>query len=115
MKIIVSWLLTAVAIMITGYILPGVVVQDFWVAVVTAVVLATVNVFIRPVLVILTIPVTIVTLGLFIFVINAFLVLLVSRVVEGFHVAGFWWALLFSVVLAVIKSVIESVLYEDEK
>jgi putative membrane protein len=69
-----------------------------------AIALAIINTFIRPVLVFLTIPVTIVTLGFFLLVINALIIMLIGRIIPGFTVDGFWWALLFSVILSIIAS-----------
>lgn len=107
MKIIIHWLLSAIAIIITAYLLPGVHVTGIQAALVLAVVLGVINVFIRPLLILLTLPISIVTLGLFTLVINALLILLASHVVPGFTVDGFLWALLFGVVLAVVHFVIK--------
>jgi putative membrane protein len=90
------------AIGIAAYILPGVRLDGVFAALVTAVILGLVNGFVRPVLFIFTLPLTIVTLGLFTFVLNALMVLLAAAIVPGFHVAGFWWALLFSLALSVL-------------
>lgn len=103
MQILVHLLINALAVFITARILPGVRIADFWTAIVVAVVLGVVNTFLRPVLLILTLPITIVTFGIFAFVLNAFLVLLVSGLVTGFEVSGFWWALLFSLVLSLVS------------
>lgn len=104
MRLLIHWLLSALAIMVASYLLPGIVVQSFFVALVVAVVLGFLNAIIRPILVILTLPITILTLGIFVLVINAFLVLLVSAVVPGFHVDGFWWALAFSILLSIVSA-----------
>jgi putative membrane protein len=96
------------AIIIASYILPGIHVKDFITALVAAAVLALLNTFVKPILVILTIPITILTLGLFLLVINALIVLFVNRIVPGFTVDGFWWALGFSLVVSVIVSLLES-------
>jgi putative membrane protein len=106
MKIIIHWFLSAVAVVITAYLLPkeAIFVQSFFVALVVAVVLGFLNSIIRPVLIVLTLPIEIVTLGLFTFVINAFLVLVTSAIVPGFQVKGFWWALLFSLILSLINA-----------
>lgn len=106
MNLIFSWLVSTAAILITAYVLPGVEVGGFGVALVVAVVLGMVNMFLRPLLLLLTLPVNVLTLGLFTFVINAGLVLLAARIVPGFTVAGFWWALLFSVVLTLVSAVL---------
>jgi putative membrane protein len=96
-------------------ILGGVHVDTFWTAVVFAVVLAVLNVFAKPILIILTLPVTILTLGLFLFVINAIIVLLASRLVHGFTVDSFWWGLLFSLILSFIMSVIDKQVDKENK
>jgi putative membrane protein len=103
MGIIINWLLAALAIMATAYLLPGVSLSGFVPALVTALVLGLVNAFIKPVLLLLTLPINILTLGLFTLVINALLIMLVSKLVSGFQVQGFWWALVFSVVLTVVN------------
>ena len=100
-------LISAVVILFLGWLLPGVEVDSSWKAVVAALVLALINAFIRPFLVLLTLPVTIFTLGLFLFVINALTVLLAAKWVAGFSVNGFWWALLFSFLLGILNSWIQ--------
>lgn len=105
MKLIVARILiSAVVILFLGWLLPGVEVASSWKAVMAALVLSLINAFIRPVLIFLTLPATIVTLGLFLFVINALMVLLAARWVDGFKVDGFWWALLFSFLLSILNS-----------
>jgi putative membrane protein len=105
MKIIVARILiSAVVILFLGWLLPGVEVASSWKAVMAALVLSLINAFIRPVLIFLALPATIVTLGLFLFVINALMVLLAARWVDGFKVDGFWWALLFSFLLSILNS-----------
>jgi putative membrane protein len=103
MAYVLSWLINAVAILIAAYLLPGINVSGFWAALVLALVLGIMNTILKPILIILTLPVNILTLGLFTFVINALLVLLAAAIVPGFAAAGFWWALLFSLVLSVIS------------
>ncbi len=103
MAILINWLLAALAIMVTAYLLPGVQLSGFVPALVTALALGLVNAIIKPVLLLLTLPLNILTLGLFTLVINAALVLLVSKLVSGFQVQSFWWALVFSVVLTVVN------------
>lgn len=104
MRAVAQLLLNAAAVFITSYILPGVNVENYLVAIIVAVVLGIVNMFLRPILILLTIPVTLLTLGLFVFVINALLVLLVDYLIPGFVVDNFWWALAFSLVLTVVTS-----------
>jgi putative membrane protein len=103
MTFLLKWLVSTLAVIITAYLLPGVSMKSFWTALLVALVLGIINAIIRPIFVILTLPLTVVTLGLFLFVINALLILLTSAVVPGFEVRGFWWALLFSLVLSVVS------------
>jgi putative membrane protein len=86
-----------------AYILPGVHVLSFWTALVVALVLGVLNILIKPLLIILTLPVTIITFGLFLLVINALIVLLTSHIVPGFRVDSFWWAFLFSILVSLIN------------
>lgn len=109
MTVLLSWLLFSLAIVVTAYLLPGVRLSGFVAALATAVVLGLVNAFLKPLLILLTLPINILTLGLFTFVINALLILLVSSVVPGFRVDGFWWALAFSLLLSVIHAVLLSI------
>lgn len=97
-------LISAVVILFLGWLLPGVEVYGSWQALVAALVLSLINAFLRPVLLVLTFPVTVFTLGLFYFVINALMVLLADAFVDGFSVDGFWWALLFSLLLSALNS-----------
>lgn len=107
MRILLKILINALAVAVTAYILPGVHVATPLAAVVVAVVLGVLNVFLKPILIFLTLPATIITLGLFIMVINAGMVLLADKLVPEFRVDGFWWALLFSVIVSVIVSLFE--------
>lgn len=107
--LLVNLIVSALAVLISAYILPGVKVDGFLTAVVVAVVLGALNMFIRPILVLLTLPLTILTLGLFTFVINALLVLLVSSLIPGFKVSGFLYALIFSLVLSIVSSFLYSI------
>ncbi len=93
--------------MLSAWLLPGVDVDDYFTAITVAIVLGLLNVFLKPLLVLLTIPITIVTFGLFLLVINALIILMVDDFVGGFTVNGFWWALLFSLVLSFVSSVME--------
>jgi putative membrane protein len=96
------------AVFVTGRILPGVTLDDFLTAIVVSVVLGVVNTFIKPVLVLFTLPVNILSLGLFTFVINALVVLIVDALVPGFRVDGFWTALFFSLVLSFVSAFLHS-------
>lgn len=104
MEVLINWLISALAILVSSYILPGVHVSGFTAALVTAVVLGVINVVIKPIILILTLPINILTLGLFTLVINAFTILLASSLVPGFRVDGFWSALIFSIVLSIVNS-----------
>jgi putative membrane protein len=106
MRILINWFITTVAILIGAYLLPGVALRGIGAAVVAALVLGLINAFIKPILIILTLPLNILTLGLFTFVLNALLVLLTSAVVPGFYVRNFWWALLFSLVFSIVSFVL---------
>ena len=109
MNILIKWLLMTASIMITAYLLPGVSVGSFGTALVTALVLGLINAVLRPILVVLTFPFTIATLGLFILVLNGLLVLLTSAIVTGFSVVNIWWAMLFSIVFSVISFVLHQI------
>lgn len=101
-----NWMTNAVAIMVAAYVLPGVHVANIWTALLIALVLGVLNIFVRPILVILTLPVTAVTFGLFLLVINAIMVVMVSHIVQGFSVDSFSWALLFSFLISLINMAI---------
>ena len=92
--------------MISSYLIPGVTVAGFWTALWLALLLGVLNVILKPLLILITLPINILTLGLFTFVINALLVLLASSVIKGFEVSGFWTAMLFSVVLSVVSYIL---------
>ncbi len=115
MKTILRMLLTAVAVVIIAKFLPGVEVTDFVNALFVAIVLGFLRITVQPILVILTLPATILTLGLFLLVINAVIILLAGYFVDGFSVAGFWTALLFSILLSMFQSVLYSFLKEKDK
>ncbi|HTQ27456.1 MAG TPA: phage holin family protein [Puia sp.] len=111
MNIIVRIIVTAVVAFGLSYILrAGIYIESFWTALILAIVLAILNAIIKPLLIILTFPITILTFGLFLLVINACIILIASHFVPGFKVHGFWWALLFSILL----SILSSLLYKDE-
>lgn len=112
MKLILKIVLTAVAVLVIAHFLPGVSVVNFTNALIVAVVLGILRVTVKPILVILTLPVTILTLGLFLLVINALIILLADNLIDGFHVTGFWIALLFSLILSIFQSILYSFLDE---
>lgn len=105
-SLLLRWLLSALALLAVAYIYPGVRIESFFAAAVAALVLGLVNALVRPILVILTLPVTIVTLGLFLFVINALLFWLVAEIIKGFAVQGFLAALIGSILYSLISTVV---------
>jgi putative membrane protein len=115
MKLILRILLSAIAVVILAKILPGVGVDSYLTAIIVAVVLSLLNFIVKPILVILTLPVTIITLGLFLLIINACIILLADYFVNGFSVSNIWWALLFSLLLSLLQSIFYSFLKEDKK
>ena len=102
MKLLVHWIVNSLAIMVAAYVVPGVYVQSFLVAMIAALVLGLINLTLKPILLILTLPINILTLGLFTFVVNAVLILLVAAIVNGFQVADFTTALIFGIVLSIV-------------
>ena len=98
----------AVSILISAYVISGVAISGVWAALWLAVFLGVINIILKPILIILTLPINILTLGLFTFVINASLILLASSVIKGFEVSGFWVAVLFSIVLSIVSYLLNS-------
>ncbi len=107
MKIIVRWLLLAAALLLVAYLYPGVAVKSFGSAMIAAFVLGLLNTLLRPILVLLTLPVTVITLGLFLFVINALMFYFAASMLEGFQVAGFGAALIGSLLYSLCGMVID--------
>ena len=105
MFIIIRVLVTALALLLAAYLVPGITVSGLYIAIIAAIILGLLNVLVRPVLILLTLPVTILTLGLFIFVINALLFWFAASFLEGFEVSGFLPALIGSIVVSVISVV----------
>jgi len=104
MNIALRIVISAIVAFALSYILSGVHIQSFVTALILAIVLGLLNLFVKPILIILTLPITIFTFGLFLFVINALIILLAAKFVSGFSVDGFWWALLFSLLLSILTS-----------
>jgi putative membrane protein len=111
LRLVLVWLVNTVALVAVAYLMPSITVSDFTAALVAALVLGLVNAVVRPVLVLLTLPVTILTLGLFIFVLNGLLFWGVASWIEGFGVAGFWsgvlGAILFSIVSWLLSALVQ--------
>ena len=114
MRLLIIWLINAAALMALPYLMHSVDVSSIGTALIAALVLGLVNTLIRPVLVILTLPVTLVSMGLFILVINALLFWLVSNVVDGFEVAGFWSAFLAAILYSIISWALSTLLLSDK-
>ena len=110
MRLILTWLINAVALIALPYIMKSITVDSFTTALVVALILGLINTLIRPILVLLTLPVTILTLGLFIFVINGLLFWAVGSFVDGFHVAGFWSGVFGAIVYSIISWALSSLL-----
>jgi putative membrane protein len=103
MRFLIHWLVTGIALWVTAYILPGVVVSSWQALAIAAIVLGLLNALVRPVLVLLTLPITVLTLGLFYLIINGLVFLLAAKLVPGFAVAGFWWAVLGALVVSLVS------------
>jgi putative membrane protein len=103
MVLIIKWLIMTASVMIAAYVIPGVTVRSFFSALWVALFLGIVNMLLKPFLILITLPINILTLGLFTFVINGAIILLASSIVKGFQVSGFWIAVLFSIVLSIIN------------
>lgn len=115
MKFLLEFLVYTLSIGVVAYIIPGVTVESIPALVVFAIILGVINAFVRPVLLVLTLPITIVTLGLFVLVLNAALILFAAWVVPGFTVATFWWALLFSVALWLVHTLLSGLVREEKQ
>ena len=114
-KVLVVWLINALALLTVAYLMPGIAVSSFWTAMVAAVVLGLVNAVIRPILILLTLPATILTLGLFIFVINGLLFWFVGSHLQGFAVSGFWAGVFGAIVYSLVSWALSSLVFEEKK
>lgn len=116
MKFIIKYLLNALAVYATADLLsPHIEVKSFWSAIIVALVLGFINVTVKPIMILFTIPFTIVSLGLFLLVINALMILLADWLIDSFTVNGFWWALAFSVIVSAISWVLEKLVLSEKK
>lgn len=109
MRFLINLLISAIAVILVAYFLPGVSVDTFVTALIVAIVLALLNAILKPLLILLTIPITIITLGLFLLVINAIIILVADYLIDGFEVNNFLWALVFSLILTVVTSIFEGI------
>lgn len=107
---LISLFVNAISVFFAAYVLRGVQVNSFWTALIVAVLLAIINAIVKPILIFLTIPITILTLGLFILVINALLLMLVDTLLDGLKIKNFGWAVLFGIVLSIINGLLSWIL-----
>ena len=114
MRILLVWLINALALIAVAYLIPSISVSSFTSALIAALVLGLVNAVIRPVLVLLTLPVTVLTLGLFILVINALLFWFVGSILQGFRVEGFWGAFIGSLLFSLVSWLLSSLVLKDK-
>ena len=114
MNLLVRLLITAVVAFGLAYVLDGIQIDSFWAAIILAIILAVLNLIVKPILILLTLPITILTIGLFLFVINALIILIADKLMDGFYVANFWWALLFSLLLSLITSLLNNLVKEKD-
>ncbi|NND52861.1 MAG: phage holin family protein [Flavobacteriaceae bacterium] len=116
MKFIIKLIISAIAIIILAKLLPGVSLDPpYTTALIVAIVLVFLNTLVKPLLIILTLPITVLTLGLFLLIINALIILLADKLIDGFSVSSIWTALLFSILLSFLQSVLHSIIKEDKK
>ena len=115
MNFLIKILISSISVIVSAYLLPGINVADFFVAVMIAVILSLLNVTVKPLLVLFTLPLTVISLGLFLLVINATIILIAGGIVPGFMVDGFWWALIFSLVLTVTNSLLTDLGKKNQK
>jgi len=106
-EFIIRLILSAIAVFLTAKLLRGVDVSSFGQSIIVAILLGIVNAVVKPVLVFLTIPITILTLGLFLLVINALMIMLVDKMLKGFAVKSFWWAFFFSIILSILNGILQ--------
>lgn len=115
MRLVIRILVTAFIVVALANFLPGAAIPNYVTGIWVAIVLGLINTFIKPILILFTLPVTIITFGLFLLVINAFVILLCSHLVSGFHIDGFWWALLFSLLLSFCQSILFAAFEKQNK
>lgn len=114
MQFLLRLVVTSLAVLVASFLLPGVEVKNGLTAVLVAVVLSLLNAVVKPILVLLTIPITIFSFGIFLLFINAFIILMADRIVPGFHVESFWTAFLFSIVLSLVSAILERLARNEE-
>jgi putative membrane protein len=112
MKILINWFLSAISLLLSTWLIPGVHVSGLFSALLAVVILGAVNAIIRPILIILTLPINVLTLGLFTLVINALMIALTAYILPGFSIANFGIAIIFSIILTIITEIMESLIKE---
>ena len=110
--LIVVWILNAVSLLAVAYLLPGIALASFWSAMLAALVLGLLNTLVKPLLILLTLPITIVTMGLFLLVLNALVFWLAGSLFRGFQVEGFWWAVAGAILYSLISTMFSMLLYQ---
>ncbi len=115
MIILLKWIISAVIILLTAYLVPGVEISSLWIALVLVVVWGLLNITMKPILIFLTLPINILSLGLFIFVINAIIIIFTATFIKGFYVESFFSALLFTIILTIIQSFFEMIMKSIHK
>lgn len=109
MNFILRLLISGIVAYVLSKVLSGIHISNITTAIIFALVLACLNAIVKPILILLTLPITVITLGLFLFVINALIILLAAKLMNGIRIDGFWWALIFSIILSVFSSAINAV------
>ena len=110
MTLLLVWILNAVALLVVAYILPGITVASFGSALIAALVLGLLNTLVKPLLIVLSLPITIVTLGLFLLVLNALVFWFAGSILKGFQVEGFWWAVIGAIVYSLVSGLLSGLL-----
>lgn len=113
-QFLLTWILTAISLVITAYLIPGIMIKGLVVAAIAALIMGLINAVVRPILILFTLPLTVLTLGLFLFVVNAISFSLVSYFTPGFSINSFWDALFGSIILSIISSLLNQVLESQE-
>ncbi len=111
--LIVVWILNAVALLAVAYVLPGIVIGSFWSAMLAALVLGLLNTLVKPLLILLTLPITIVTMGIFLLVLNALMFWFAGSLFRGFQVEGFWWAVIGAILYSVVSSLFSILIFQQ--
>ena len=114
MRLLLGWAINAGVLLLLPYLIPAVQIRGFGTALLVALVLGLLNAVVRPILVLLTLPISLVTLGLFVFVINGLMFWLAARMLDGFTVDGFWWAVLAAIVYSLVSTVVSSILLRKD-